>query len=216
MGSRPCRDKDQEFTGTIDVVADGVVVAAKRVRVTVPKCRYHYSVEVVCGEQPPSRRPSGDEHDSHGDKDDHGDDDGLACAVVAGLYATAVTIYNPSTCTAVIEKRFAPLVLHGKTIGREPDQAPAQPFAKIELEAGHATMDDCCALEEAIGKGSGLVAGRAQHRVGPAAVGQRDPHRSRAGRQARWTGDHDAHHRAAHGPDAPTPPPRGGRGCPRG
>ena len=65
VGSRPCREKDQEFTGTIDVVADGVVVAAKRVRVTVPRCRYHYSVEVVCGEQPPSRPSSRDEHDSH-------------------------------------------------------------------------------------------------------------------------------------------------------
>ena len=162
VGSRPCRDKDQEFTGTIDVVADGVVVAAKQVHVTVPRCRYHYSVEVVCGEQPPRRPSSGDEHDSHGDHGDyHGDHDdkGLACAVVAGLYATAVTIHNPSTCTAVIEKRFAPLVLHGKTIGREPDQVPAKPFAKLELEAGHATMDDCCALEEAIGKGSGLVVG---------------------------------------------------------
>ena len=36
---------------------------------------------------------------------------------------------------------------------------PAGPFAKIELEAGHATMDDCCALEEAIGTGPGLVVG---------------------------------------------------------
>jgi hypothetical protein len=160
VGARPCRDKDQVVTGTIDVVADGVVVAAKRVRVTVPKCRYHYSVEVVCGDQPPRRSSSGEDHGSHGgsheaDKDDRG----LACAVVAGHYATAVTIYNPSTCTAVIEKRFAPLVLHGATIGREPDQVPAKRFAKIELEAGHATLDDCCALEEAVGPGSGLVLG---------------------------------------------------------
>jgi hypothetical protein len=162
VGSRPCRDKDQVFTGTIDVVADGVVVAAKRVRVTVPRCRYHYSVEVVCGDQPP-KRSSADDHGSHedGPGDDHEDPDdkGVACAVVAGRYATAVTIYNPSTCTAVIEKRFAPLVLHGRTIGREPDQVPAKPFAKLELEAGHATMDDCCALEEAVGAGSGLVVG---------------------------------------------------------
>lgn len=168
VGSRPCREKDQEHTGTIDVVADGVVVAAKRVRVTVPRCRYHYSVEVVCGDQPPRRSSSGDEHDSHGEHDDHddhgsdgshGDDKALACAVVAGRYATAVTIHNPSTCTAVIEKRFAPLVLHGRTIGREPDQVPAKPFATLELEAGHATMDDCCALEEAVGTGPGLLLG---------------------------------------------------------
>jgi hypothetical protein len=158
VGARPCRDKDQVLTGTIDVVADGVVVAAKRVRVTVPKCRYHYSIEMVCGDQPPSRSSSTDGHDDgHGES--HEDDKGLACAVVAGHYATAVTIYNPSTCPAVIEKRFAPLVLHGKTIGREPDQVPAKRFAKLVLEPGHATMDDCCALEEAIGSGTGLVLG---------------------------------------------------------
>ena len=36
VGVKDCREHDQVFTGTIDVVADGVVVAQKRVRVTVP------------------------------------------------------------------------------------------------------------------------------------------------------------------------------------
>lgn len=76
-----------------------------------------------------------------------------------GRYATAVLISNPSTCTAVIEKRFAPLVVDGKTIGREPDIQPAKPFAKLELPANHATMDDCCALHEAVDHGPGLLLG---------------------------------------------------------
>ncbi|MGL5929170.1 MAG: hypothetical protein ACRCY8_09550 [Dermatophilaceae bacterium] len=148
VGSRPCADRDQEFAGTIDVVADGVVVAGKKVRVVVPKCRYHYVVEVVCGTRP----PTDGEHDGHEERSG-------PCAVVPGRYATAVLIDNPSTCPAQLEKRFAPLVLDGKTIGREPDVQPARPFAKLELPAGHATMDDCCALDEAVDRGTGLLVG---------------------------------------------------------
>lgn len=146
VGTKPCGERDHEFDGTIDVVADGVVVASKKVHVVVPKCRYHYVVEVVCG----TRRD--EKETGHGDR-------GGPCAVVPGRYATAVVIDNPSTCPATIEKRFAPLVLDGKTIGREPDVVPAKPFAKLELPAGHATMDDCCALDEAVEHGEGLLVG---------------------------------------------------------
>ena len=149
VGTKACAERDQVFTGTIDVVADGVVVASKPVRVVVPKCRFHYVVEVVCGVRPPT---------DHGDDGSDEDKDG-PCAVVPGRYATAVLIDNPSTCTAVIEKRFAALVVQGKTIGREPDVQPARPFAKLELPAGHATMDDCCALHEAVEHGPGLLLG---------------------------------------------------------
>lgn len=149
VGTKACAERDQEFTGTIDVVADGVVVASKRVRVVVPKCRYHYVVEVVCGVRPPT------DHREEGRPEER---DG-PCAVVPGRYATAVLISNPSTCTAVIEKRFAPLVVDGKTIGREPDVQPAKPFAKLDLPANHATMDDCCALHEAVDHGPGLLLG---------------------------------------------------------
>ncbi|MGL5864683.1 MAG: hypothetical protein ACRCYX_02260 [Dermatophilaceae bacterium] len=148
VGTRPCAERDQEFAGTIDVVADRVVVASKDVRVVVPRCRYHYVVEVVCGTRPPSEGES-----------DGGEDRSEPCAVVPGRYATAVLIDNPSTCLAHLEKRFAPLVVHGKTIGREPDVQPARPFARLELPAGHATMDDCCALDEAIDRGPGLLVG---------------------------------------------------------
>jgi hypothetical protein len=153
VGAKPCAERDQELLGSIDVLADGVVVAAKRVRVVVPKCRYHYVVEVVCGTA------------SSGGRDDHGHGDGddgkrpAVCAVVPGRYATAVVIDNPSTCPARIEKRFAPLVVDGKTIGREPEVQPATPFARLELPAGHATMDDCCALDEAVDHGPGLLLG---------------------------------------------------------
>ena len=138
-GMKGCLERDQVFTGTIDVVADGVVVAGKRVRVTVPKCRYHYAVEMVCGLEREERE------DCH--------------PVVPGRYATALTIYNPSTCTVSIEKRFAPLVLDGKVIGREPDVVDAKRFARIKLEPGQATMDDCCALREAVGPVNGLLLG---------------------------------------------------------
>lgn len=130
-GTLKCRDEEQVFTGTLDVVADGVVVAAKKVRITVPPCRYHHVVDMLCGTQKPT-------------------DDKECTTVVPGRYATAVTIYNPGPCPAVIEKRFAPLLLNNEPIGREPNTQPARSFAKIELPPGEATMDDCCALEEAV------------------------------------------------------------------
>jgi hypothetical protein len=135
VGTQACKPKPEVFTGTLDVVADGVVVASKRVRITVPACRFHHSVEVLCGRHPPR--------------------DERCETVVPGNYATAVTIYNPSACRVVIEKYFAPLVLREEAIGREPRTVPARPFAKIELGPGEATMDDCCSLEQAIGPAAG-------------------------------------------------------------
>ena len=148
-----CADDDAVFTGTIDVVADDVVVAQKQVRLTVPACRLHHVVEVLCGTQGGRGGGSEDDRDRHEDEDDHGprDGDGECTTVVSGRYATAVSIYNPGPCAAVIEKRFAPLLLNGKPVGREPATVDARPFAKIELQPGQATMDDCCALEEAVG-----------------------------------------------------------------
>jgi hypothetical protein len=126
VGVKDCREHDQVFTGTIDVVADGVVVAQKRVRVAVPACRYHYSVEFVAGMEE-NRDPG---------------------PFLPGQYATAVTIYNPGTCPVEIEKRFATLVVEGRAIGREPDVSPAKAFAAITLQAGEATFDDQVALKE--------------------------------------------------------------------
>jgi hypothetical protein len=143
-GVQDCADKDQAFTGSIDVVADGVVVASKPVKITVPACRWHHSVEMICGTQ----------------KGDEGHD---PCqTVVDGRYATAVTIYNPSTCVVRLVKYFAPLVLHGDPVGREPKKVPARPFARLDLAPGEATLEDCCALEAAVGPtppGNPLVLG---------------------------------------------------------
>src|SRR6266581_8012694 len=141
-GVQDCADKDQVFTGSIDVVADGVVMASKPVKITVPACRWHHSVEMICGTQ-----KGGEGHD-------------LCQTVVDGRYATAVTIYNPSTCVVRLVKYFAPLVLHGDPVGREPKTVQARPFARLELAPGAATLEDCCALEEAVGPAGGpLVLG---------------------------------------------------------
>ncbi len=138
-----CTDEAQVFTGTIDVVADKVVVAQKAVRVSVPACRLHHVVEVLCGVQPASDEREDDDSDGGGSRP-------RCSTVVPGRYATAVSIYNPGPCPVVVEKRFAPLLLNGKPVGREPRVQDAKPFAEIELQPGQATMDDCCALEEAV------------------------------------------------------------------
>lgn len=135
-------------TGSLDVVADGVVVASKSVRITVPACQLHHVIDVLCGTQP---RAKGEDGHGHGE-DEHREDgrDAACTTVVPGRYATAVSIYNPGPCPATIEKRFAPLLINGKAVGREPRTVPAKPFARIVLQPGEASMDDCCALEEAV------------------------------------------------------------------
>jgi hypothetical protein len=139
-GVRACAETDQVFTGSLDVVADGAVVASKPVTITVPACRWHHSVEMICGTQ-------------EGDDEGHGRD--LCETVVSGHYATAVTIYNPTTCTVKLEKYFAPLVLHDKPVGREPRTVQARAFAKLVLGPGKATLEDCCTLQEAVGSTGG-------------------------------------------------------------
>jgi len=144
-GVRACAETDQVFTGSLDVVADGVVVASKQVTITVPACRWHHSVEMICGTQ-------------EGDDKGHGTDQ---CETVAdGRYATAVTIYNPTTCPVKLVKYFAPLVLHDEPVGREPRAVQARAFAKLVLGPGKATLEDCCTLQEAVGPTGGpLVLG---------------------------------------------------------
>ena len=140
-----CADEDQVFTGSLDVVADGTVVASKPVTITVPACRWHHSTEMICGLQ-----RGGDDGDKHDE-----------CQTVAdGRYATAVTIYNPTTCNVTLVKYFAPLILDGKPVGREPRAVFARPFARLELRPGQATLEDCCSLAEAVGPTGGpLVLG---------------------------------------------------------
>jgi hypothetical protein len=132
-GAVPCREAAQVFNGTIDVVADGAVVAAKRVQVTVPACvtkeTYRYSVKFVCGTQ--------------------GAECAGACAPVRpGVYATEINLHNFNNVDAEIEKRFVPIVFAGAAIGREPQAVPARCFERLELPPHSATMDDCCRIAE--------------------------------------------------------------------
>ena len=99
-------------------------------------CRWHHSVEMICGLQ----------RDEGRDK---------CQTVVDGRYATAVTIYNPGPCVVTLVKYFAPLILHGEPVGREPRTVRVRPFARIQLKPGDATLEDCCTLGEAVGPASG-------------------------------------------------------------
>ncbi len=129
-GTRACAREPQEFTGTIDVVADGVAVAAKPVRVLVPACRHHYPVTSVYGPQRPGDR---------------------CLTVEPGDYATLVTIYNPSSCPGVVESgsrrsRSTGTWLPANPRPRRPSRSPRSRSAP-----GEVTIDDCCALRGAVG-----------------------------------------------------------------
>lgn len=128
----PCQRTGQMFSGTLDVVADGVVVAAKQVRITVPACKpkqMRYSVKFICGVQP--------------------DKPHCGCAPVQpGRHATQISIHNHSNDTVEIRKRFIPLVLAGAPLGREPHVAEARAEGSIKLPPHTATMDDCCRITE--------------------------------------------------------------------
>jgi hypothetical protein len=123
-----CKDSDQVITGTLDVVADGKVVAAKKVQVTIPACRQktvHYSVKFVCGTQP----------------------EACGCSPVQpGRYATQVSIHNYGQAAVTVRKRFIPVVLAGAPLGREPRFGTSRAEDSIELPPHTATMDDCCRI----------------------------------------------------------------------
>jgi hypothetical protein len=127
----PCKPEAQVITGTIEGVADGAVVAAKKVQITVPPCRpklFVYSVKFVCGLQP---------------------EFGCQCAPVQpGKYATEINLHNYSSKEVAILKRFVPVVLAGAPAGREPRAAAVRAEDKIVLPPHTATMDDCCRIAE--------------------------------------------------------------------
>ena len=126
----PCAEKDQFFSGTLDVVADGAVVATKKVQITVPACKpktVSYSIKFVCGSQ----------------------QEACGCSPVRpGHYATQISIHNYSGETVEIRKHFIPLVLAGAALGREPKVAGARAEDTIKLPPHTATMDDCCRVTE--------------------------------------------------------------------
>lgn len=125
-GTVPCTPTDQVFSGTLDVVADGNVVASKKAQITVPACAVVYSVKFVCGEQPACE---------------------CECAPVRpGKYATEINIHNYGLKPVAIVKRFIPVALAGAPVGREPRNAGVRAENRIELPAQSATMDDCCRI----------------------------------------------------------------------
>jgi hypothetical protein len=126
----PCKPEPQVITGTLDVVADGVVVAAKQVSITIPPCPFVYAVKFVCGTQP---------------------DCGCECAPVQpGRYATEINIHNFSNREVLVVKRIIPLVVAGAPVGREPRVGAPVAEDRITLPPHTATMDDCCRLSELV------------------------------------------------------------------
>jgi hypothetical protein len=127
-GDVPCTTRDQVFAGSLNVVADGTVVAKKPTRITIPACKYTYSVKFVCGVQ---------------------QDCECACAPVRpGVYATEINIHNYKCKDATVEKWLIPTVLSGAPVGREPRVAKRRIGDRIKLPADSATMDDCCRIAE--------------------------------------------------------------------
>jgi hypothetical protein len=129
----PCTDEDQTFNGFLEAVADGVVVARKRVRITVPACKpkdlFSYSVKFICGVQEVCE---------------------CSCAtgVRPGIYATEINIYNYQDEKVPIEKFVLPVVFAGAPQGREPRVVQAKARDTLVLPGNSATMDDCCRLAE--------------------------------------------------------------------
>jgi hypothetical protein len=114
--------------GTLDVIADGKVVAKKEVKITVPPCpsAFIYSAKFICGDQPSC---------------------GCECTPVQpGRYATEINIHNHGLKPVEIQKRFVPVVLASAPIGREPRTAGPGAEDRIALPPQTATMDDCCRI----------------------------------------------------------------------
>lgn len=133
VGAIPCKSEGQVFRGTLDVVADGVVVASKRVRITVPPCppeEFVYSIKFVCGTQAVCP---------------------CECLTVApGHYATEINIHNLSGREVAIRKRVVPVVLAGAPVGREPASSGPRAEDGLKLPPHSATFDDCCRLSEVL------------------------------------------------------------------
>jgi hypothetical protein len=128
-GVQHCSDQEQVFKGSLDVVADEVVVAQKPVRIVVPPCRlYSYSVKFVCGVQEDCKCEEG--------------------PVRPGVYATEINLYNNGDREASIEKSVVPIVFAGAAAGREPGVARRRAHDSIVLPPKSATMDDCRRLGE--------------------------------------------------------------------
>lgn len=138
----PCKDTDQVFTGTIDVVADGKVVAQKKVTLTVIACeRFSYGVKFLCGyvkETPPGVVPLTP-----------------AATLRPGIYSTEVNILNYHTGAVTIHKYLYPLVRQTEPVGREPRSVGRRGEDAITLPPKSATFDDCFRIHEILHESPG-------------------------------------------------------------
>jgi hypothetical protein len=138
----PCRDTDQVFTGTIDVVADGKVVAQKKVTLTVIACeRFSYGVKFLCGyvkETPPGVVPLTP-----------------AATLRPGIYSTEVNILNYHTGAVTIHKYLYPLMRQTEPVGREPRSVGRRGEDAITLPPKSATFDDCFRVHEILHESPG-------------------------------------------------------------
>jgi hypothetical protein len=138
----PCRDTDQVFTGTIDVVADGKVVAQKKVTLTVIACeRFSYGVKFLCGyvkETPPGVVPLTP-----------------AATLRPGIYSTEVNILNYHTGAVTIHKYLYPLMRQTEPVGREPRSVGRRGEDAITLPPKSATFDDCFRIHEILHESPG-------------------------------------------------------------
>ena len=118
-------DRDQIFRGAIEVLADGVVVDKKIVKITVPMLVfYRYSVKYVLGKQ-------------------RAMDNCCDMPILSpGDYRTEINLHNMQKKTAKVEKFVTPLVSCGAPRGRDPKFVERQAKDSIDLPPYYATMDD--------------------------------------------------------------------------
>lgn len=138
----PCKNTDQVFTGTIDVVGDGKVLAQKRVRLTVHACeRFSYGVKFLCGyvrESAPGVVPLTP-----------------AATLRPGVYATEVNILNHHREPVTVHKYLYPLVRRSEPLGREPRSVGRRGEDAITLQPRTATFDDCARVHELLHEAPG-------------------------------------------------------------
>lgn len=131
----PCKDTDQIFNGTLDVMADGKLVARKTVTLTVIACeRFSYGVKFLCGyvkETPPGVVPLS-----------------AAATLRPGIYSTEVNILNYHATPITIHKYLYPLMRQMEPVGREPRSVGRRGTDAITLPGKSATFDDCARIHE--------------------------------------------------------------------
>jgi hypothetical protein len=124
----PCDLTDKIYTGFINVIGNGRVVARKKVKITIPSCQnWYYGVKFLCGYVK----------------------EGTVCATLRpGIYSTDINILNYSDKAITVHKYLYPLMKKGEGLAREPKAIGRKIEDKIDLKPNTATFDDCIRLHE--------------------------------------------------------------------